>query len=68
MIERDERRRERYLNARSYFTVSNTVIGEHMATIAAQHSAAIYARAQQAAQANLALLDRLFDEHPATFG
>jgi aspartate/methionine/tyrosine aminotransferase len=68
IIERDERRRERYLNARSYFTVSNTVIGERLATIAAQHSSAIYARAQQAAQANLALLDPLFNEHAGAFG
>jgi aspartate/methionine/tyrosine aminotransferase len=68
IIERDERRRERYLNARSYFTVSNTVIGERLATIAAQHSSAIYARARQAAQANLALLDRLFNEHAGAFG
>jgi aspartate/methionine/tyrosine aminotransferase len=68
IIERDERRRERYLNARSYFTVSNTVIGERLATIAAHHGSAIYARAQQAAQANLGLLDRLFNEHTGAFG
>jgi aspartate/methionine/tyrosine aminotransferase len=68
MIERDTRRRERYADARSYFTVSNNVIGERLATIAAQHRQAIYNRAQQIAQANLALLDRLFGSHADTLG
>jgi aspartate/methionine/tyrosine aminotransferase len=68
MVERDARRREQYLNARSYFTVSNNMIGERLATIAAQHCQPIYHRAQQIAQANLALLDRLFGSHTDTLG
>jgi aspartate/methionine/tyrosine aminotransferase len=63
IIERDPARRERYLNARSYFTVSNTALGERLATLALEHAEAIYARARRVATANLALLDRLFNEH-----
>ncbi|MGI9074784.1 MAG: aminotransferase class I/II-fold pyridoxal phosphate-dependent enzyme [Bryobacteraceae bacterium] len=68
MIEPDARRREKYLNTRSYFTVSSNILGERLATIAAQHRQAIYNRAQQIAQANLALLDRLFGSHADTLG
>ena len=68
IVEHDPRRRERYLNARSYFTVTGTVLGEHLATLAANHSQAIYARAQQVVQANLALADRLFSEHTDAIG
>ncbi|MFL6354200.1 MAG: aminotransferase class I/II-fold pyridoxal phosphate-dependent enzyme [Bryobacteraceae bacterium] len=68
IIERDARRREQYLNARSYFTVSSNVLGERLATIAARHRQAIYHRAQQVAQANLALVDRLFASHTGTLG
>jgi len=62
MIERDPKRRARYLNARSYFTVSNTVLGERLAVLALQHRESIYGRARAIAQANLKLLDQFFDE------
>jgi aspartate/methionine/tyrosine aminotransferase len=68
MIERDPQRREQYLNARSYFTVSNTALGERLAAFAIHHSDAIYQRVRQLSQANLALLDSLFKEHAGTFG
>ena len=64
MIEPDRRRREHYLNARSYFTVSSTVLGERLATLALRHRDVIYGRTRRAAAANLPLLDRLFAEHP----
>jgi aspartate/methionine/tyrosine aminotransferase len=63
MIERDAARRQRYLNARSYFTVSSTALGERVATLALEHREAIYGRARRVASSNLALLDRLFSEH-----
>lgn len=63
MIERDARRRESYLNARSYFTVSSTVIAEKLAALAARHREVIYDRARRIAQTNLQLVDRLFSEH-----
>jgi aspartate/methionine/tyrosine aminotransferase len=61
IVEPDPARRRQYLNARSYFTVSNTVLGERLATLALQHHHTIYARAQRIASANLALLDDFFE-------
>jgi aspartate/methionine/tyrosine aminotransferase len=63
MIEPDARRRERCLNARSYFTVSSTALGERLAALAARHREAIYDRARRIAQTNLRLLDALFSKH-----
>lgn len=68
MIEPDPRRRRHCLNARSYFTVSSTVLGERLATLALQHREMIYDRTRRAAAANLALLDRLFAEHRDVLG
>jgi aspartate/methionine/tyrosine aminotransferase len=64
MIEPDAYRREQYLTARSYFTVSSTVLGERLATLVLQHRDVIYGRTRRAAEINLPLLDRLFAEHP----
>jgi aspartate/methionine/tyrosine aminotransferase len=63
MIERDTKRREQILNARSYFTVSSTALGERLAALAARHREVIYDRARKVSQANLRLLDTLFSEH-----
>ncbi len=63
IVEHDAERRERYMNARSYFTVSNTALGERLATVAVQNREIIYGRARRIAAGNLALLDRLFREH-----
>ncbi len=63
IVERDAERRERYLNMRSYFTVTNTAVGERLAVLALQHREAIYSRARRVAQSNLALLDQVFAEH-----
>ena len=63
IIERDARRRARFLNARNYFTICSTAISERLAVLALAHSDAIYARARRAASENLALLDGLMVEH-----
>jgi aspartate/methionine/tyrosine aminotransferase len=63
MIEHDPLRRERYRNARNYFTITGNVFGERLAVLALEHSQTIYARASQIANQNLALLDRLFAQH-----
>jgi aspartate/methionine/tyrosine aminotransferase len=63
IIERDAARRERFTNARSYFTVSNTAVGERLAALAIRHREAIYGRARRIAQPNLELLDRFFAAH-----
>lgn len=63
MIERDARRREQCLGARSYFTASGSVLGERLAALAARHHEVILDRARRIAEPNLRLLDRLFSEH-----
>ena len=68
IIDHDARRRERYLNARNYFTITANVFGERLAVIAVQHSVEIYARARQVAQQNLAILDQVFARHAGLLG
>ena len=63
IIDHDPRRRERYHNARNYFTITGNVFGERLAVLALQHSQEIYGRARQVASENLALLDQLFSQH-----
>ncbi|HXK06790.1 MAG TPA: pyridoxal phosphate-dependent aminotransferase [Verrucomicrobiae bacterium] len=63
IIERDPARRAWFKNARSYFTVSNTALGERLAALAVRHRETIYRRARRIASANLSLLDRVFAEH-----
>jgi aspartate/methionine/tyrosine aminotransferase len=63
MIDRDPRRRERYRNARNYFTITGNSIGERLGVLAIEHSGKIYARAREVSRANLALLDEVFARH-----
>jgi aspartate/methionine/tyrosine aminotransferase len=62
-IDRDRTRRKRYMDARNYFTITNTVLGERLAVLALQHRDAIHGRAQRIASANLEILDKLFQDH-----
>lgn len=68
MIEHDAARRERYLNARCYFSISNNVLGEALAEIVVRNRDVILREAQETASRNLALLDAFMAEHRATFG
>jgi aspartate/methionine/tyrosine aminotransferase len=61
--EPDVERREQYLNAREYLSISNTMAGEWLATIAVKHRARIHGRTQQAVDANLATLDAFMSDH-----
>jgi aspartate/methionine/tyrosine aminotransferase len=63
MVDRNPQRRERYRNARNYFTITGNVFGERLAALALRHSQEIYARARQVSQRNLALLDQVFAQH-----
>ena len=63
IVERDAPRRRGYTEARSYFTISNTPLGEELAGVALRHRGAIFARARRVASTNLALLDQFFAEH-----
>jgi aspartate/methionine/tyrosine aminotransferase len=59
LIDTDAERRARIVDARSYFTISASPVLERLATHALRHSAAILARLDAVAHANIALLDRL---------
>jgi aspartate/methionine/tyrosine aminotransferase len=63
IIDHDPGRRERYRNARNYFTITGNVLGERLAVLALEHSQAIYAHARRVAGDNLALLDQFFAQH-----
>ena len=63
LIDHDPVRRERYRNARNYFTITGNVFGERLAVLALEHSKEIYSRARRVAQENLLLLDQLFAQH-----
>src|SRR5580698_10769407 len=63
MVDHDAARRERYLNARNYFTITANVFGERLAVLALRHSAQIYSRAREVAGRNLKLLDGVFARH-----
>lgn len=66
IIERDERRREEYLNAREYFSISNTIPGEFLAEIAVRHRDIVLGRTRDVASKNLGLLDRVMADHGDT--
>jgi aspartate/methionine/tyrosine aminotransferase len=63
IVEHDPLRRERYHNARNYFTITGNVFGERLAVLALEHGESIYTRARHVAQANLALLDRVLAQY-----
>ena len=68
MVEPDAKRREQYLNARSYFTISNNPGSELLATIAMRNREAILRRTREVAQRNLKVLERFMDEHDDVLG
>jgi aspartate/methionine/tyrosine aminotransferase len=61
IVERDDQRRARYINARQYFTISNTAIGELVGEIAVRHRDTILGRTQEVARANLAHAEALLE-------
>lgn len=63
IIERNAARRDEYLNAREYISVSNTPMGEFLGEIAIRHSDRVLARTRQVTSANLALLGKVIAEH-----
>ncbi|HEX3599561.1 MAG TPA: pyridoxal phosphate-dependent aminotransferase [Lacipirellulaceae bacterium] len=63
IIDHDPLRRERYRNARNYFTITANVFGERLAVLALENSQSIYARARHIARENLVLLDQVLAEH-----
>ena len=68
MIEHDPRRRERYWNARAYFSISNNIAGEMLAEIAMRHRDIVLGKTQKSASENLRLLNAFMSEHHETIG
>ena len=68
MIEHDSARRERYWNARTYFSISNNTAGEMLAEIAMRRRDDVLGRTQEVATRNLRLLDDFMAEHRETLG
>jgi aspartate/methionine/tyrosine aminotransferase len=68
MIEHDPKLRERYWNARTYFSISNNTAGEMLAEIAMRHRERILGKTQETATQNLRLLEEFMPEHEETLG
>ena len=68
MIEHDPKRRERYWNARAYFSISNNTAGEMLAEIAMRHRDTVLGRTQRTATENLRRLNAFMSEHRETIG
>jgi aspartate/methionine/tyrosine aminotransferase len=63
IIDRNPHRLEQYLNARSYFTISNSPLTEILATFVLENSEKILRKANEVTSRNLALLDSFFAEN-----
>jgi len=68
MIEHDPKRRERYWNARAYFSISNNTAGEMLAEIAMRHRDTVLGKTQKTATENLRQLDAFMSEYRETIG
>jgi aspartate/methionine/tyrosine aminotransferase len=68
MIEHDRKRRERYWNARAYFSISNNTAGEMLAEIAMRHRDTVLGKTQETATRNLRHLEAFMSEHRETLG
>lgn len=68
MIEHDRDRRERYWNARAYFSISNNTLGEMLAEIAMRNRDTVLKKTHEAASRNLEHLDRFMTKHRETIG
>jgi aspartate/methionine/tyrosine aminotransferase len=68
MIEHDAKRRARYWNARTYFSISNNTVGEMLAEIAMRRRDIVLGKTQQTASRNLVHLARFMSEHRETLG
>ncbi len=66
MIEHDSKRRERYWNARTIFSISNNTAGEMLAETAMRHRDIVLGRTQQIATQNLRQLASFMSEHRET--
>jgi len=68
MIEHDAKRRERYWNARTYFSISNNTAGEMLAEIAMRRRNIVLGKTQETATQNLRQLVPFMSAHRETLG
>src|SRR5437764_3948523 len=66
MIEHDAKRRERYWNARTIFSISNNTAGEMLAEIAMRQRNVVLGKTQETATRNLRQLTTFMSEHRET--
>lgn len=62
IIDRDPARQRQYMDARGYFTISNSPFAEDLAVVALRNRERIVARTRSSATANVRLLDQFFAE------
>jgi aspartate/methionine/tyrosine aminotransferase len=63
LIDRDVERRAALLDARCYFTISNSPLTEALGALALTHADTVLARLRDVSRGNLALLTRFMHEH-----
>jgi aspartate/methionine/tyrosine aminotransferase len=63
LIDRDARRREAIIDARSYFSISNSPLTEAIGALALAHAGQVLERLRSTANANLGLLKEFMAEH-----
>lgn len=68
IVERDPRRREQYLRARMYFTITGPALSEALGVIALRHREPILERARRVARRNLEALGDAFSRQRALVG
>lgn len=68
IIDRDPARLQQYLDARGYFTISNSPFAEELALVALRHRDRILTRTRNSAAANLSVLDQFFSEWEEELG
>jgi aspartate/methionine/tyrosine aminotransferase len=68
IIESDQRRRDVYLTAREYCTVSNSPITEFLGEIAVRHRQAILNRTREVSRTHVKLLEQVLEEHAGVVG
>ena len=68
MIEHDAKRRVRYWNARTYFSISNHTAGEMLAEIAMRQRKIVLGKTQEIATRNLRQIGAFMAEHRETLG
>jgi aspartate/methionine/tyrosine aminotransferase len=67
LIDRDPRRREALIDARSYFTISGSPLTEAIGALALAHASTVLQRLRSVAASNLALLADFLREHRERF-